>query len=169
MRPADLLAALDKIDHIRPFLTLRAEDGDFENLNLKSPYEPETEATSNIHIGEMFTGSEDPTDAPWNRGVQPRFRRGVYGFHAKVKPRLQSRHQRLAKLPVQFDLMAEIMDTMAKSNGKYKARCLPRLLRGQFGPPKRIHKTAWAAFKDKYDQMEGSDPVQASSYEYSVQ
>jgi len=42
-------------------------------------------------------------------------------------------------------------------------------LKRQFGPPKRVHKKAWADFKQKYDLLNPEPPAQGPSYAESVQ
>ena len=90
--PRDIMAALDKLEYGRKFITIFENEEEFQNLNSKSHYDPLTEATSELKAGEMCTGLVDP-DAPQQpREIHPHFKAGVFGFHVRNSPKLLSRH-----------------------------------------------------------------------------
>jgi len=86
--PRDIMAALDKIEYGRKFVTIFENGEEFEILNSKSLYDPLTEATSEIKAGEMCTGLVDPDDPVQPREIHPYFKAGVFGFHMRNPPNL---------------------------------------------------------------------------------
>ena len=80
-----------------------------------------------------------------------------------------SGHQKLRRLPLSHDLMAEITIELSKYPGKYSFQALPRILKGQFGVPRPVHWKAWTAFKKKYDLLEQQAPPLDRRYDKSIQ
>ena len=151
------------------FVTTVDENEIFKNFENQSIFEPKTAVTSEIRAGELFTGFIDPADVPWRREIHPCFKRGRYGFHKDNTRSFRSRHQILLKMDLEFDLMTTILIELARNRQKYNAEKLSRILKGQFGAPKPIHKRAWINFNKKYDQLDLEASITDPSYAENVQ
>ena len=60
VRPNDLWVALGKLDNIQGFGSIDEDNGDFQHLGAESPFQPKTEATSDLKPSEEFRAQSDP-------------------------------------------------------------------------------------------------------------
>ena len=164
VRPNDLWVALGKLHHIQGFGTIGEDNGDIQNFEQESPFQPKTEATSDLKPSEEFRPQSDPIVPSKPPKMLPSFQCGVFAYHGYKKAPMLSGHQKLRRLPLSHDLMAEILIELARHPGKYSFQTLPRILKSQFGVPRPVHWRAWTAFKKKYDLIEQQVPPMPRRY-----